>query len=101
MIFYANSLNQIKPDIIMSGLTLHSRHARIQMGEGVRGFGGPLLKYQLVRIQIFMYVQYWHSSDTSFKWLFAGGPIMVRLYHRPAYSGIWILSPLIKLIKNV
>ena len=34
---YANSLNQIKPDIIMSGLTLHPRHARIQMGEGVRG----------------------------------------------------------------
>ena len=37
--FYANSLNQIKPDIIMSGLALRPRHARIQMGGG--GRGGP------------------------------------------------------------
>ena len=29
--FNANSLNQIKPDIIMSGLALRPRHARIQM----------------------------------------------------------------------
>ena len=41
--FYANILNQIKPDIIMSGLALRPRHARIQMGE--RGSGGALLKY--------------------------------------------------------
>ena len=44
--FYANSLNQIKADIIMSGLALHPRHARIQMGGGgERGSGGALLKY--------------------------------------------------------
>ena len=42
--FYANSLNQIKPDIIMSGLALRPRHARIQMGAGW-GSGGALLKY--------------------------------------------------------
>ena len=35
--FYANSLNQIKPDIIMSGLALRPRHARIQLGGGERG----------------------------------------------------------------
>ena len=35
--FYANSLNQIKPDIIMSGLALRPRHARIQMGGGGEG----------------------------------------------------------------
>ena len=35
--FYSNSLNQIKPDIIMSGLALRPRHARIQRwGGGVR-----------------------------------------------------------------
>ena len=34
--FYANSLNQIKPNILMSGLTLYPRHVRIQMGEGVQ-----------------------------------------------------------------
>ena len=43
--FYANSLDQIKPDIIMSGLALRPRHARIQMGGGEMGSGGPLLKY--------------------------------------------------------
>ena len=47
MIFYANSLNQIKPDIIMSGFALRPCHARIRMGGG--GGAGvledPLLKY--------------------------------------------------------
>ena len=52
MIFYANSLNQIKPDIIMSGLTLHPRNARIQMGEGVMGSGGPLLKYHKNKVSL-------------------------------------------------
>ena len=36
---YANSLNQIKPDIIMSRLDLRPRHARIQMGGGGGGGG--------------------------------------------------------------
>ena len=40
MILYANSLNKIKPDIIISGLALRPRHARIQMGGG-GGKGGP------------------------------------------------------------
>ena len=40
MIFYANSLNQIKPDIIMSGLALRPRHAQIQIGGGGGGGGG-------------------------------------------------------------
>ena len=42
--FHANSLNQIKPDIVMSGLALCPRHARIQMGGG-GGSGGLLLKF--------------------------------------------------------
>ena len=42
--FYSNSLNQIKPDIIMSGLALRPRHARIQRWGG-GGSGGALLKY--------------------------------------------------------
>ena len=75
--FYTNSLNQIKPDIIMSGLALRPRHARIQMRER----GGP----ELVRTPknhkatFFMYDQYPHSSETSFKWRFFGWPMMARL----------------------
>ena len=84
--FYANSLNQIKPDIIMSGIALRPRHARIPMGgggEGVRRspskisqkhsffsyWSGPL---KITKLH-FMYGQYRHSSETSFKWRFSSG----------------------------
>ena len=92
--FYANSLNQIKPDIIMSGLAPRPRHARIQIGgEGVRrspskisqkhrffsNWSGPL---KIAKLQ-FRYGQTRHSSETSFKWRFSSGaddgPLIVVL----------------------
>ena len=106
--FYANSLNQIKPDIIMSGLAPRPRHARIQMGgEGVRrspskisqkhsffsNWSGPL---KITKLQ-FMYGKTRHSSETSFKWRFSSGaddgPLIVVLCLPPFGSGDILFFP--------
>ena len=54
------------------------------------------LKITKLSSQHSMVSNYRRASETPFQWRFASGLIMAHLY-----SGIWILSPIINLKKNV
>ena len=67
LFFYANSLNQIKPAIIMSGLVLRPRHSQIQMGGGGgRERGGPEDPFQNIT-KIYSFFSNWSGPLKNHK----------------------------------
>ena len=105
VLFYRYGFDLIRMYRLLGRLVLETSHdfkCGSRRGQGVRtpplqnfknirflsNIGLNPLKITTLQIQHSMLGHHRHTSETPFKWRFAGWPLMVR----PAYSGIWILA---------